>query len=696
MDIRRVALSVRRPPADHPWKDMAPAPHFSPLQGSLRRVSITGLRAASVVGLITYAARAILWPDGGGALGHHVFEDAVFNGLLVAGALLCLLRGIWIAEERPAWLTLGTGLAAWAAGTILFSANPASVTGHGFPTLPDGLWIAFYPAAFLTLGLLVGRRTRQFYASVWLDGLVGAQAISALAAQLVLPPIVAGTGGDATTVVADLIYPLGDLLLAAFVIGVFGVVGWRPGPVLGTVGFGLLLTTVADGASLYASATGTSSTTLFDVLWPASAVALGWAAWQPTRPSPNVTLDGRRLLVMPWVFGLAALALLAQNIVGPAVHPAAYALAVATTAGVLLRMSLTFSENLTLVARSRAEALTDALTGLGNRRSLLLDVDDAARMAGPHQRYAVLLFDLNGFKGYNDTYGHPAGDALLARLGDRLVETVTNRGRAYRLGGDEFCVLARIDDDTPDPLAGDAIAALAEHGEGFSVTTACGIAILPDEAQDTSAALALADQRLYENKGHGRAAGEPDATREVLLQVLREREPDLHEHLHGVASLAREVARGFGLPAEELDTVVRAAELHDVGKVAVPDAILHKPARLDPAERKIIERHSEVGERILAVAPALRPVARLVRASHERWDGKGYPDGLTGEEIPLGARIVAVCDAFDAMTTNRPYQAGTDPESALEELVRHAGTQFDPAVVAVFARLIVRTHRVAA
>jgi diguanylate cyclase (GGDEF)-like protein len=675
---------------------MPTAPHPPPHWGSLRRAAVTGLHTASVLGLLAYAARAILWPNGGGALGHHVFEDAIFNGLLVAGALLCLLRATWIPNERAAWLTLGTGLATWAAGTILFSASPASVTDHAFPTLPDVLWIAFYPTAFLALGLLVKARTRLFYPSLWLDGLVGALALSALAAQFVLPPIVDTTGGDATAVVANLIYPLGDLLLAAFVIGVFGVVSWRPGPVLGTVGLGLLLATVADGASLYSSATGAAGSTIVDALWPASAVALGWAAWQPTRPAPDVALSGRRLLAMPWAFGLVGLALLTLNAFEPTLHHAAYALAVATTAGVLTRMSLTFSENLTLVARSRAEALTDALTGLGNRRSLLLDVDDAARMAGPHQRYAVLLFDLNGFKGYNDTYGHPAGDALLARLSDRLVAAIGDSGRAYRLGGDEFCVLARIDDGQPDQLAATAIDALCEYGEGFSVTTACGIAILPDEAQDTGGALALADQRLYENKSGRRATGEPDSTREVLLQVLREREPDLHEHLHGVASLAREVARAFDLSAEELDTIVRAAELHDVGKVAVPDAILHKPARLDPAERQIIQRHSEVGERILAVAPALRPVARLVRASHERWDGTGYPDGLAGEEIPLGARVVAVCDAFDAMTTDRPYQAGTDADSALEELVRNAGTQFDPAVVAVFARLIVRTHRIAA
>jgi two-component system cell cycle response regulator len=694
-DICRVGLDAHSPRADHPCKDMPTAPLFPPLRGSLCRAAIVALRGACVIGLVAYVTRAILWPHSSGALAQHIFEDAIFNGLLVAGALLCLLRGLWIRQERAAWLTLGTGLGAWAAGTILFSADPGIVTGHSFPTAADILWIAFYPAAFLALGLLVRGRTRQFYASLWLDGLIGALAISALAAQFVLPPIVAGTGGDATTVIADLIYPLGDLLLAAFVVGVFGVVGWRPGPVLGTVGAGLLLSAGADGFSLYSAATGGMGSGLFDVLWPASAVVLGWSAWQPTRPSPNVTLDGRRLLAMPWLFGLCALGLLVQRAFG-AVHPAAYALAVATVIGVLARMSLTFSENLKLVARSRAEALTDALTGLGNRRSLLLDIDDAARMAGPHERYAVLLFDLNGFKGYNDSYGHPAGDALLARLGDRLVIAVDGRGRAYRLGGDEFCVLARIGDETADDLAAVSIAALCEVGDGFSVSTACGIAVLPDEAQDTSAALAIADRRLYEDKGGGRPAGEQDSTREVLLQVLREREPDLHQHLHGVASLAREVGWAFGLPAEELDVVVRAAELHDVGKVAVPDAILHKPARLEPAERKIIERHSEIGERIIAVAPGLRPVARIVRSSHERWDGTGYPDGLAGEQIPLGARIVAVCDAFDAMTSNRPYQAGIDADSALEELARHARTQFDPVVVTIFTRLMARSRQVAA
>ena len=140
----------------------------------------------------------------------------------------------------------------------------------------------------------------------------------------------------------------------------------------------------------------------------------------------------------------------------------------------------------------------------------------------------------------------------------------------------------------------------------------------------------------------------------------------------------------MSLIAEELDEVVRAAELHDVGKMAIPDEILHKAGPLTQEEWTFVRRHTMIGERILSAAPALLPVAKIVRASHEHWDGSGYPDGIAGEEIPLGARIVAVCDAFDAMTTHRPYRDARSVEEALEELRACAGTQFDPAVVDAF------------
>jgi HD-GYP domain-containing protein (c-di-GMP phosphodiesterase class II) len=154
------------------------------------------------------------------------------------------------------------------------------------------------------------------------------------------------------------------------------------------------------------------------------------------------------------------------------------------------------------------------------------------------------------------------------------------------------------------------------------------------------------------------------------------------------------VARRLEVEGEELEHVRHAAELHDVGKMAIPDAILDKPGPLDPTEWSFIRRHTIIGERIVAAAPALRQVAALVRASHEHWDGSGYPDGLAGDEIPLGARIVAVCDAFDAMVANRPYRVGMPPDLALAELWRCAGSQFDPAVVSAFAEAWAAQHAV--
>ncbi|MGH2745547.1 MAG: HD-GYP domain-containing protein, partial [Thermoleophilaceae bacterium] len=172
--------------------------------------------------------------------------------------------------------------------------------------------------------------------------------------------------------------------------------------------------------------------------------------------------------------------------------------------------------------------------------------------------------------------------------------------------------------------------------------------------------------------------------RDVLVQVLAEREPELRAHMAHVADLALRTGKCLGLLAEELDEVSRAAELHDIGKVAVPDDIIQKSGALDDAELRLVRQHTLIGERILAAAPALKGVARLVRWSHERWDGEGYPDRLRGPEIPVGARIIAVCDAYDAITSDRAYAKARSHEEALAELGRCAGTQFEPATVEAF------------
>jgi two-component system cell cycle response regulator len=196
-------------------------------------------------------------------------------------------------------------------------------------------------------------------------------------------------------------------------------------------------------------------------------------------------------------------------------------------------------------------------------------------------------------------------------------------------------------------------------------------------------ALRIADQRMYRDKRSAREHAGEQATH-ALLRVLAERHPDVGDHSQGVADMAEAVARRLGADDEQARDVRVGAELHDIGKAAIPDAILSKPGPLNDDEWAFMRRHTLVGERIVASAQALTGVAKLVRSSHERWDGGGYPDGLAGEAIPLGARIIFVCDAFDAMIADRPYSSSLGFEPALAELERCAGTQFDPRVIAAF------------
>jgi diguanylate cyclase (GGDEF)-like protein len=341
-------------------------------------------------------------------------------------------------------------------------------------------------------------------------------------------------------------------------------------------------------------------------------------------------------------------------------------------------------------AELRSAALTDPLTGLRNRRCLLTDMERGLAQAGRDDSLLLGVFDLDGFKGYNDTFGHPAGDALLARLGAALQKAVRDHGTAYRMGGDEFCVLARVADRDADALLSAVHGALSEHGEGFTIAASYGSVLMPAEATDLPQALHIADQRMYARK-NSRADGAGRQTTEVLTRVLAERLPHLGEHVDEVTRLCAQLAEALGLPDGEREPLLQAAALHDIGKAAVPDAILDKAEPLDEDEREFMRQHSLIGARILAAAPSLARAAVLVRAVQEHFDGSGYPDGLAGEEIPLGARIVAVCDAFDAMTTSRPYrEAPMSPEGALAEIKGAGGTQFDPAVVAAFERTLAK------
>jgi diguanylate cyclase (GGDEF)-like protein len=359
---------------------------------------------------------------------------------------------------------------------------------------------------------------------------------------------------------------------------------------------------------------------------------------------------------------------------------------------VVVALALLIFAAISFLAQHRlliATSMTDALTGIPNRRRLKADLEAGLKQASRDRPLLLMLFDLNGFKGYNDTFGHPAGDALLIRLAKALDAAMTEHdGSAYRLGGDEFCVLAAVDPDNTTPIVAAAAQALSEHGGGFSITASYGAILLPQESQDVTEAMRLVDQRMYAQKTSARRSPERQ-TRDVLLRVLHERNPELAQRHAAVARLAEAMGERMGLAKQDQTQLRQAAELHDVGKLGIPEEILHKPAPLDAEEWAFVRRHPLIGERIIAAAPALAEAAKLVHATHERFDGSGYPDGLAGDQIPLGARIIAVCDAFTAVTFPRPYAAQLSVPEAIAELRRCAGTQFDPSVVDVLANLIV-------
>jgi len=612
--------------------------------------------------------------------------DKAYNGAEFFAVAVCGLRA-WrsAGSERAAWALLALGLLGFAAGDVYYTAALLGVDSPPYPSWADAGYLSVYPAAYAGLVLLLRART-TLSPTVWLDGLICGLAVAAMGAALVLD-LVASTQGSLATVVTNLAYPLGDLIMLAFVAAVLAVAGRAAGWTWRLLALGFGLWGVADVIYLYQAAQGTyQDYTILDASWPATYMLVALAARQ--RAS---RLDARQLrrgmLALPAGSTLLALALLVYDHYSQ-LNESAVLLAAASVTAAVARFGLTFRENLRTLDASEAEAATDALTGLGNRRALLRDLEHRAAAEEPA---LLALFDLDGFKGYNDTFGHPAGDALLARLGDNLAAVLGDHAVGYRMGGDEFCLLGDADD--PE-LIERAREALSSSGEGFAIRCSYGAVTLPDETADPAQALRLADQRMYANKGGGRRSSD-EIVHQVLLSVAAEHDGELREHVDDVASLADAVGRELGLGPAELQEVRRAAALHDIGKVAIPDAILHAPRQLTAEEWEYMRQHTVIGERIIGAAPALANVARIVRSSHERYDGGGYPDGLAGEEIPLGARIVAVCDTYDAIVTDRAYRRGRSGEEALAELSRCAGTQFDPAVVEAFVRASRRSPELA-
>jgi two-component system, cell cycle response regulator len=619
---------------------------------------------------------------GGASLGPLSGRGA-HDVVLLAAALVCLARGVLVKSERAAWLLLGAGVLAWSGGEVYYTAVLWDASDPPIPSPADIGYLLFPILALAGMVALLRSRAR-FSPALVVDGAAVALAVAALSAAIVFQTVLDHVSGEPLAVATALAYPITDLILLAVGAGALAGTGWRIDRTWLLIAAGILTFWLADSLYLVRTAAGTyESGGWFDAGWWTGLVLIAVAAWQrPLERRRRAPQDSPRAIAAPLLAGAVGLELLVHAALG-SLNALAVGLAAASLAFVMIRFGLTFRANVAMLRASRSEALTDALTGLGNRRALGRALAELLPEAGADEPLVLALFDLDGFKHYNDTYGHPAGDTLLTRLGGNLRAYFDSRGRVFRMGGDEFCALFDPTGiDLPTVLDGAALA-LSQQGEGFFVGCSYGAVTLPQEAFEAADALRIADQRMYAQKHAGRMSASRQS-RDVLLSALTERNPELGGHLSVVGELAERTARHLGLAREDVDTVRQAAELHDVGKVAIPEDILRKAGPLTDEEWGFVRRHTLAGERILSAAPALTQVARLVRSSHERWDGAGYPDALAGEAIPLGARIVAVADAFDAMTCDRPYRRATTHAHALAELRRCAGTQFDATVVEAF------------
>ncbi|HEX9352155.1 MAG TPA: diguanylate cyclase [Gaiellaceae bacterium] len=384
----------------------------------------------------------------------------------------------------------------------------------------------------------------------------------------------------------------------------------------------------------------------------------------------------------------------------------------AALVGPLLAIAL-YQRSTYRALRAMRLALTDPLTGLGNHRHFHERLErELAEAERGGREFSLCLVDVDDFKRINDLFGHPAGDRVLSRL----ATTLRQNGEAFRLGGDEFALLLPDYDENEGIQTASAIIeriAELQLDHVGSVTVSAGVATFPRQAPDRGELIRLADSALYWAKENGknrvhvyrpdvvelaelrRLAAGPDRAARFRAAASLAKAVDLRDtytgsHSARVAELAARVAARLGLNQEQIELSRLAGSLHDLGKLAIPEEILRKPGPLTGPERLVLERHPQIGFRMLD-SLGIDPVAKWILHHHERWDGTGYPDRLPGPEIPLGARIIFVVDAFDAMTSDRVYRGRLTQDHALAELERCAGTQFDPNVVAALAEEL---HRV--
>jgi two-component system cell cycle response regulator len=460
-----------------------------------------------VIGVVLFGGTLLVtlhdWLGIGGSSFTDFLNGPLYDAVVVSAGLACLLKARHADRERGAWLALAAAVLCWAASEIYWTEVLVNDPTPPYPSPADIGYLAFYPLAAYGVVLLVRARARELDWRLWMDGLIAALGTAALGAALIFEFVADHASGSAVEVATTLAYPIGDILMLALVVGVVALTRWRPGRTWSLLLAGLAALVVADVAYTLQSTDGSlPGGDWIEPIYLLAAACIGAEAWQTRADTiqPMARFDGWRELMVPAFFAAVMIGLFAMQYFS---HASALTtlLWAATLIAVIARLGISVRENKRLLEQVR----TDHLTGLGNQGRLQVDLAARCLIAG-EAPLTLLLLDLNGFKHFNDTFGHPAGDAMLKRLGSQLIEALGSEGDAYRIGGDEFAVLTAADDGRHGGVAKRAAEALTASGPGFELNAAWGTVTIPGEADAPTTAMQLADLRMYAQKESRRLA----------------------------------------------------------------------------------------------------------------------------------------------------------------------------------------------
>jgi diguanylate cyclase (GGDEF)-like protein len=441
------------------------------------------------------------WAGLGGDM--HGAMLVIYDAVVLGAGLACLTRAPAYGPERRAWIVLGVAILFWGAAEVYWSVAIEDNPSAPYPSPADIGYIAFYPLAYLGLGLLVRARAQEINWRLWMDGAIAALGTAAVGAAFIFDFVADKTEGTTIEVVTTLTYPLGDIVMLAMVVGVIALTGWRPGRTWSLLLAGLAALVVADIAfTLQWTEEALPGGSWVEPVYLISAVCLGASVWQPAAAAEIGSRgERRREMVVPTVFAGVMIGLFAMQYFSTT-SALSTVLWGATMTAVIVRLGMSDRENGDLLEQVR----TDALTGLGNRGRLQVDLPVRFAEASEERPLLLILADLNGFKRYNDTFGHPAGDELLVRFGAALLDALGKDGTAYRIGGDEFCVLLACERERFEEVSRAVAMALTASGPGYDVSSSWGVVEAPVEESDYSAAMQLADVRMYAQKESRRTA----------------------------------------------------------------------------------------------------------------------------------------------------------------------------------------------